>query len=357
MKKYFFYILFVAAYLSASTVYVLTMIDYGREARNNDLIMAKERKIQSERIAARQAKRNNNVVAPPSSTSTTQTSTPATTTTAGGVASVPVNINDSFGIKMLFPTMPNGRTWFANWSNSHNRLIDSGDRDPYDNEFIVRGNGVVTVDGQGVASFNGESPRMYVYDINKLKRWDNVEVTVYGQRVSETGTESYQGFVIGARSDHQDATLEKPCLGRTYYGRLLYDGRAVFQKEVIHEGAYSINMPSEGNKAAWNTPDNTMPRNVWIGVKFVVKTNPDSKSVKLELYRDLTDGLNGGTWEKMAEYTDNGNWFQTDTEVDVMSLCGYSAGEVLVVPGTSVFVRNDKIKSALYKNFSIREIQ
>jgi hypothetical protein len=356
MKKYFFYILFVMAYLTASTIYVMTMIDYGKEAQTNDLLMAKEqKKYTSERRLARKNSTNTD-----NTTATPNTPPPNTSGSAVVAAtSTPTsaNTNDRFGIKMLYSSLSGGRAWTANWSDSRNRLIDSGDRDPYDNEFIVRGNGTATIDGQGVARINGESPRMYIYDINKLKKWNNVEVTVYGKRISELGTESYQGFVIGARSDHQDASLEKPCMGRTYYGRLLYDGRAVFQKEVIHEGAYSINMPSEANKANWNTSDGSMPRNIWIGLKFIVKTGLDGKSVKLELYRDMTDGLNGGTWEKLAEYTDSGNWFQTDTNVDIVSLCGYSAGEVLLVPGTSVFIRNDKINSAEYKRFSIREIQ
>lgn len=257
---------------------------------------------------------------------------------------------------MLYPTKENGRVWSAKWSNGNKETIASGERDPFDSEFIARGNGDVSIDGDGVAQLQGDSPRMYIYDPAKDKKWNNVEVTVYAKRISETESVSYQGIVIGARSEHQDATLKKPCLGATYYGRLLYDGRAVFQKEVIHEGAYSTNKPSENNKAKWNTPNGTMPKNEWIGVKFIVKTNPDGKSVKLELYRDLTDGKDGGTWEKVAEYNDNGKWSQTNSGADVKEKCGYQANKVLLKSGTSVFIRNDKIKNAEYKLFSIREI-
>jgi hypothetical protein len=259
-------------------------------------------------------------------------------------------------IKMLFPTKENGRVWYAKWSNEIARTIKSGASDPLDSEFVARGNGTIFINGEGIANLRGDSPRMYVLDPAKNKKWNNVEVTIYAKRISESGVISSQGIVIGARSEHQDATIENPCLGATYYGRLLYDGRAVFQKEVIHEGAYSINKPSENNKAKWDTPLGTMPQNVWIGVKFIVKTNPDGKSVKLELYRDLTDGYNGGTWEKVAEYTDNGDWAQTDSSADVMAKCGYSASKILLDPGTSVFVRNDKVEDVEYKLFSIREI-
>lgn len=259
--------------------------------------------------------------------------------------------------KMLYPTKTGGRIWAAQWSNGEKRVLASGQRDAFDTELVARGNGSVSIDGAGVARLQGSAPRMYVYDSAKQKKWNNVEVTVYAKRLAESGTVSSQGIVIGARSDHQDATLKKPCLGATYYGRLLYDGRAVFQKEVIHEGVYSVNKPGENNKAEWNTADGTMPRNVWIGVKFIVKTEPDGKSVHLELYRDLTEGADGGTWEKVAEYTDNGNWAQSDSGVNVLKRCGYPANKVLLDPGTSVFIRNDKVSDVEYKSFSIREIE
>ncbi|HPA25254.1 MAG TPA: hypothetical protein PLK76_00600 [bacterium] len=260
-------------------------------------------------------------------------------------------------IKRLYPTKKNGRVWSDTWSNNQERTLTSGKRDPFDKEFVVRGNGTVFINGQGVAYLEGDAPRMYVFDASKIKKWTNVEVTIYSRRISETEAISSQGIVLGARSEHQDATKENPCLGATYYGRLLYDGRAVFQKEVIHGGLYSVNKPGEKNMAVWNTEDGTLPRNIWIGVKFIVKNNLDGQSVKLELYRDLTDGYRGGTWEKVAEYIDNGNWAQVDSEVDVASICGYSADKILSEAGTSVFVRNDKIESTEYKWFSVREIE
>ena len=265
------------------------------------------------------------------------------------------NVLDKFDIEMIYPTDVGGKTWYSNWNNK--MTLRSGERSSDDQSFIGRGNGKIEIDGNEIAHLIGVSPRMYVYDPKKIEKWNNVEVTVYSKRISETGTKSSQGIVIGARSEHQDATLDNPCLGRTYYGRLLYDGRAVFQKEVIHEGAYSINKPTENNKADWSSYNNTFPRDTWIGVKFVVRTSSDRTSVKLELYRDLTDGKNGGDWIKVAEYTDYGDWTQTDSGADVQSKCGYSAGKILIDAGTSVFIRNDLVKDVQYKKFSIREIR
>lgn len=187
---------------------------------------------------------------------------------------------DIFGIKKLYPDLVEGRVWASNWSNGESRTLKSGQRDPHDSDFIARGNGNIKITGNGIATLTGQSPRIYVYDKNRILKWHNVEVTIYGKRLSELKNISSQGFVIGARSEHQNADEKNPCLGRTYYGRILYDGRAVFQKEVIHEGAYSVNKPSENNKAIWNTPNGVLPKNIWIGIKFVVKNSIDNKSVK-----------------------------------------------------------------------------
>lgn len=274
------------------------------------------------------------------------------------IALIPSSAIDSVSneIKFIYPTKKNGRVWESNWSNGNKRTIASGNRDPFNSELIVRGDGSVTIDGQGVAQVNGKAPRMYVYDRMKKKKWKNVEVTLYAKRGSESKKASYQGVVIGARSDHQDVSKKKPCKGQTYYGRLLYDGRAVFQKEVIHEGAYSSNKPRENNKVKWDTSDRTMPKNEWIGMKYIVRNSPKNKTVKLELYRDLSDGLNGGNWEKVAEYNDKGIWSQTNSGADVKKKCGYSANKILLEAGTSVFIRNDYVNNVQYKLFSIREI-
>jgi len=100
-----------------------------------------------------------------------------------------------------------------------------------------------------------------------------------------------------------------------------------------------------------------MPRDVWIGMKFIVRNDKKNKTVKLELYRDMTDGLNGGTWEKVAKYTDKGKWSQTDSGINIKKKCGYSANKVLLKAGTSVFIRNDYVNDVQYKWFSIREIK
>jgi len=259
---------------------------------------------------------------------------------------------DKFGIKKIFPTLTDGTEWFANWDDGIERIVLSGERDPNDIEFIVRGDGEVIIDGNGVAKMNGETPRMYVSDPARIKKWNNVEVTFYAKRVGEFLKLSYQGFVVGTRSEHQDVTDETPCLGKTYYGRMTYDGRITFQKEIVHHVSYSDTQP-EPPLYAWNTPDKQLPKDQWVGIKFIVRTVDNDRHVNLQLYRDMTDGANGGSWDKLIEYTDAGGWQQQGSDI---ACPGSTPDEVLLDPGTSTFIRNDGIEEAQYKWFSVREI-
>ena len=161
---------------------------------------------------------------------------------------------DRFGIAKLYPSLSGGREWVSKGDDGAARTLVSGARDPHDDEFIVRGNGKVIIDGAGIAAMVGDAPRMYVYDEPRRKKWLNVEVTFYCMRIAETpAVLSYRGFGCGTRSDHQDAADKAegdkgPCKGPTYYGKFVYDGRVVFHNEIIHhsEVGYSVNRPEEG---------------------------------------------------------------------------------------------------------------
>ena len=136
----------------------------------------------------------------------------------------------------------------------------------------------------------------------------------------------------------------------TYYGRMLYDGRVTFQKEIFHP--QSSNPMPDPPIYPWNSPDKELPRNQWIGFKFIVRTI-ENDHVNLQLYRDMSDGLDGGDWEKLIEYTDTGGW-----EAYSNFACPESTPEeILLDPATSTFVRNDGIADAQYKWFSVREIE
>ena len=265
---------------------------------------------------------------------------------------------DRFGINQLYPDAPNGRRWLCTWDNGVAReLKRSRERDPEDptGEFVLRGKDCsVAIDGEGVARLRGASPRMYVYDEGEEKTWGNVEITFYAKRVKEYGYKSSQGFVAGARSEHQNADADR-CSGMTYYGRMLYDGRINFQKELVHgledNGGYTDPLPPAA-RAAWDTSDGKMPAGSWVGYKFVVRNSADGSRVRLRLYRDRADGADGGHWEKLLDEEDAGNWHVQD-----VADCGHRSDQILLDPGTAVFIRNDLIEAAEYKKFSVREIE
>ncbi len=257
--------------------------------------------------------------------------------------------NDNFGIKKIYPTKGDGSEWYSAWQNGNDRELGFGERDPHDG-IELTGDGSLTVNGKdGTATIVGKAPRVRVVDLD----FKNVEITFYGMRQSETDDVSFQGFVVGARSKHY---TDQECYANTYYGRFTYDGRVSFEKELFHghgDNAYYPNSDEEP-KLLW--PDG-VPRDTWIGLKFVLRTliseEGEEDRVILELYRDLTDGRNGGHWEKVLEYTDIGEWYVDAKE----GLCNdYPHNKILFTTGF-VFIRNDFVDDAKYKKFSIREIE
>jgi hypothetical protein len=240
---------------------------------------------------------------------------------------------DAFGTKALFPTVRGGREWACQWGAGEARTITNMKRDPQDEEFIVRGNGSVTIDGKGVAAMTGDSPRMYVYDEARAKAWNNVEVTFYMMRVSEAKAVTYQGMAVGTRSEHQDVGEKPGNTGKSYYSKFAYDGRAFFIKETDHHqpDGYHYGKELKHFPAGF-------PKNKWVGMKFICRTR--GQSVKLEQYEDLSDGANGGRWVKVQEVTDSGQW----------------AEKPYLTAQPSTFIRNDGLGEARYKKWTIREI-
>lgn len=255
-------------------------------------------------------------------------------------------------IKQLYATREGGREWAANWDNGEERQLRSGQPDPFDGLVKARGNGQLSINGTGTATISGTSPRIYVYDDSRGFKWGDVEITVYASRQGETKSNSSQGLVIGGRSEHQD-TPSDACMGQTYYGRLLFDGRVGFQKELVHDAVYSDTEP-RNLRADWDAFGGSYPKNVWIGLKFVIR-NIGSGSVSLELYRDLTGGQKGGDWQLMAEFTDDGQWTVTEREEAIRLGCK-PPPPAFLDPATSVFLRNDDVTAMSYRGFTIREI-
>lgn len=260
---------------------------------------------------------------------------------------------DRFGITELNPTISGGREWFSSWDNGQARTITWG-QDPYDLEFHGRGDGNYVIDGQGILKANSTGPggvRMYVYDQNfqdnsvydpnLFKTWNNVEVTVYYMRVSDTGV-AYAGMVAAAKIRHiPDSDL---CGTRGYYGKFRHDGGIGVEKEIRHPDSAEI----DSRTSPWSV----LPSNVWIGYKYIVRDVDGGTHVKLQVWRDMTDGANGGSWEKLYEYVDTGGWGAGHTPCST----GVDPAQIMTGPNLSVFIRDDSVSDVRYKKWSIREI-
>ena len=99
---------------------------------------------------------------------------------------------------MLYPVT--GRTWTSIWDNGIPRKwgskgTDKRNADPQDPECDLHckaeERGIVTsadVDGNGILTLYGTTPRLYINDPSRVKKWFNVEMTVYFFIVKKLGS-------------------------------------------------------------------------------------------------------------------------------------------------------------------------
>lgn len=228
----------------------------------------------------------------------------------------PATGNDKFGVKMIYPTVTGGRTWTSKWDNGHARSF--GDlpvkaNDPDDPEFFTEkvndagqitgglGNGTYFADGLGNLKITGVVPRMYVAD--KVKDWRNVEITVYGRRVSDNNT-NYSGIKMVARSNHGFTNNEntQPCDNRGLAGAILNTGDALIEKETCHHCTAGLGGYAQVNRTQVFSGPNALPFNQWVGVKWIVRDS-GATGVKMEIWVDRDATQN---WVKVTEFTDTG---------------------------------------------------
>lgn len=257
---------------------------------------------------------------------------------------------DCFNLKKLYQDKPGGPKWDAlHWNNGKSRTVISGSKDTFDPTKCSenRGNVRWTIDGKGQLLFNGstsglQEPRFHLNNPSSYFFRD-VECTFYMMRVKDKNT-NWAGPNIGVRSGpdgHSDP--KKYCDAHTYYQRIRYDGTVDCEKENKHNLSSTRNF---GNK--WNGAK--FPFNKWVGYKSV--TYNLSNGVKFELYRDMTEGKNGGTWEKLCETSDVGGWAPPQDP----PACSYAKDYIPMQGGGVIVMRNTGVSDARYKWMTVREI-
>lgn len=264
---------------------------------------------------------------------------------------------DVFGIKNLLPTRAGGREWFAHWTGKAREFVDA---DPDDKWFDTNhGDGEYSVDGHGKLTATGPIVRMYVHNPDGTEWNENLEITVYFTRRTETQLVSYSGPQIFARTNHGTIGDERKnlCDDRGYGAKVTVDGRWEFEKETAHH------RPHGSASVATAKPWPELPTNVCVGVKYILRTMNNGTHVKLELYRDLAHGTKGGQWEKMTEFVDNGHNFGLGADAAAPGVKPeLPLIHSLVLPDSeskkpmiTVYLRHE-YATIDYEKFSIREV-
>ncbi len=260
---------------------------------------------------------------------------------------------DLFGIAKKYATAPNGKTWTSkHWANGKARTITGRDPDDPTGMSANRSDRAqLYVDGTGKLQFLGSGPkaepRLHLGD-RPAFLFKNVEITFYYWKTKDADVD-WGGMVVGARSGPEGHSQSSQfCTANTYYARFRNDGSADFEKELKHPGSAARNRTNIWNGAT------DLPAGKWVGMKYVVYdvTMSGKPAVKLELYRDMTQGANGGTWEKIAETVDAGGWAPPQPEPPCTNK---PSDYVPTEPGVIVLRNTGSIKNT-YKWLSAREI-
>jgi hypothetical protein len=264
------------------------------------------------------------------------------------------NSMDVFGIKKVYQDKSGGPSWNGlHWANGVSRTLTAGQKDSYDKTQCSenRGNVPWTIDGKGFLWFNGKctsktEPRFHLNNPSSYFFRD-VECTMYMMRMADDNT-NWAGPNCGVRSGPNGHSISSEyCDAHTYYQRIRYDGNMDIEKELKHPDS-----STRCTTNVWN--GGKFPFNQWVGYKSVTYNTVVNgvQGVRMELYRDMTNGTNGGTWELLGTTTDTGGWAPPQSS----PVCSYAKDYIPLTGGGVIVMRNTGVSNCQYKWMTVREI-
>lgn len=260
------------------------------------------------------------------------------------------NTGASDGVKMIYPTLSGGETWFFNPTNPEDGQFDKNGAEISKNSDgswrLQPGTTrmLTFTKSSGLPSDEVRSS-LPTYDYSRLAQtgyfykptdWKNVEITIYVKVLSASGGGDEISLV--SRSVRHSNNVHEGCGGSSYHNNIDFtNGKFKFKKEMWHVN-YDIK-PYSGI-----TIGSTMDK--WIGFKGVVYNLPDG-SVKLESYVDKD---NNNNWQKATEMVDKANWG------DDMTHCNGKSAGAAVTWGSPMIIFKSNGVTYDFKKFSVRAI-
>jgi hypothetical protein len=257
-------------------------------------------------------------------------------------------VNDSFGVRMIYPTKSGGDEWMLNsaGSNLRGESTSKGSDSAGDYYTIsstqVRGS-AITKHGYSQGDINMDSSDI---DLNvggtghmmKAGGFRDVEMTGY-YYITSSSDDDYVHYCRGGT--HTDG---RECEGQAYKAAVNYqNGEVRVRKEQWHPSGYV--------SADWRAGFGRTVRNRWGGFKavFVNRGAAPNISVYIECWVDKNADNN---WERVYTFTDSGqSAFGGDGK-----RCGGKSNQVLTWSGPFATFRWDT-SGVRFKKLSVREIK
>ena len=255
------------------------------------------------------------------------------------------------GVKMIYPTISGGQTWFFNPTNPDDGQFDRNgaqiSKNSDGSSWHLQPGTTRMLAFTKDSGFPSDEVRstLPTYDYSKLTQtgywykptdWKNLEITMYVKVTGNSGGGNEISLV--SRSVRHSTNVHEGCGGSSYHNNIDFtNGQFKYKKEMWHVN-YDIKPYSGINIGS------TM--NKWVGFKGIVYNQPDG-SIKLESYVDKD---NNNNWQKATELIDKGNWGND------MTHCNARTPGAVINWGSPMVIFKSNGVSYDFKKLSVREI-